>query len=113
LTVSQGDEVFSIRNGTGVLTDIVRLEVSTIDSSGINFNYDIDRIATAQPETKNSIQHASLRMNFDGSKSGPWDFVSITEIWNFKVEIGDGTKATIRFESANPRLLTHVKPDTK
>ena len=105
VTVSQGDEVFGLRNATGTVTDVARLDASAIDANGVSLTFTIERIATSQPTVVMPVSHASMRMNFDGSRSGQWDMVSVSEVYVRAAESAPDGKATITFETANPRVF--------
>ncbi len=109
VTVSQGDEVFGIRNATGSVVDVARLDATTIDSSGVGFTFTIERIPTSQPSAVTPVSSASMRMNFDGSRSGNWDMVSVVEVTIKTVESAPGGKASVTFETANPRVYSRER----
>ncbi len=105
VTVSAGDEAFSFRSAGNTVIDIGRLEAATIDANGVGFVFEIERVAVYQPETRLPVEHQELRMNFDGSKSGAWDMVAVTEVYHMMVEQAGNGRATVTFETANPRVL--------
>ncbi len=105
VAVSAGDEVFSFRTPGNTVIDVGRLEASAIDANGVGFIFEIERVATYQPQTRLPVEHQELRMNFDGSKSGAWDMVAVTEVYHMMVERAEGNTATVTFETANPRVL--------
>jgi hypothetical protein len=102
VTVSQGDEVFGLRNPTATVTEVARLDATTIDAKGVKFDFTIERIATSEPTVPIPVSHASMRMEFDGSRSGQWEMVSVVEVVVKSVESAPGGKATVTFETANP-----------
>ncbi|MFN7991471.1 MAG: hypothetical protein U0R44_04915 [Candidatus Micrarchaeia archaeon] len=109
VTVSAGDEVLSMRVGAFTIMDVYRLDVSAVDQNGIAFTFDIERLSTSAPTERTQVSHSELRMNFDGTKTGPWAVVSdVIEAWNFRVEAVDATHARVRFETDDPRLLVRT-----
>ena len=109
VTVSQGDEVFGLRNATGSVIDVARLDATTIDANGVGFTFTIERISTSQPTAVTPVSSASMRMNFDGTRSGQWDMVSVVEVTIKTVESAPGGKAAVTFETANPRVFAREK----
>lgn len=105
VTVSQGDDVLSMRSGEFVIMDVVRLEAAAIDRAGVGFNYSIERLATAAPEQRARVELASVRMNFDGTRSGDWFRLEVLSLWNLRVEAASSGQARVSFETNDPRIL--------
>jgi len=98
VTVSQGDDALSMRSGESTIMDIVRLEASKIDVSGVVFTFSIERLATAAPEQRAEVLSADVRMNYDGTTSGGWSRLRVLNLWNLRVQAADSGRAAVSFE---------------
>ncbi len=105
VTVGAGEEAFSFRSQGNTVIDVGRLEATAVDGSGVAFVFEIERLALFQPQTRQAVEHQELRMNFDGSKSGAWDMVAVTEVYHMAVEQAGSGRAAVTFETANPRVV--------
>jgi hypothetical protein len=105
VTVGQGDELFSFRVGNSAMMDVGRLEASAVDQSGVTFVFNIERFAPTVPAEKIQITNDQVRLNFDGSRSGGWDRVAITEVRVLSAAAAGDGRATVTVETEDPRVL--------
>jgi hypothetical protein len=112
VTVAQGEEVFSMRVGGPAVFQIVKMDARTVDQSGVEFSYTVDRVFAASPSEHTSIENVQLRMNFDGTRTGDWTIPATTEIWNFRVQAGEGGSARVSFETDDPRIVVRTSSTT-
>lgn len=108
VTVSQGDEVLSLRAGAFTVMDLVRLDATTIDQQGVEFTFSIDRIAVAEPANRTPVEQAAIRINYDGTSSGDLFKLRTLDLWNLRVEAAGSGSARVLFQTADPRIL--VRP---
>jgi hypothetical protein len=107
-TVSAGDEVFSLRMGGIHMLDVIRLEATTIDQSGVAFTFQIERLSVDAADHKTQVEQAQIRMNYDGTKSGDWWKLRILDgVWNLRVE-ASGSSARVSFETDYPSLVVRT-----
>jgi hypothetical protein len=112
ITVAQGEEVFSMRAGGPAVFQIAKLDAGAVDQSGIEFTYSVDRVFASNPTEHTSIDNVQLRMNFDGTRTGDWTIPGTTEIWNFRVQSGEGGRARVSFETDDPRITVRGTTST-
>src|SRR4030095_972520 len=111
-TVSAGQEVFSMRVGNSTMMQVMRLDATTIDSSGVAFSFDIDRFSPLGGD-KNAVTHEELRVNFDGVRSGNWTRFGITEVRVVAVEAAGAGGARVTLETEDPRVTVRAPPPSK
>ncbi len=105
VTVSQGDEVLSMRSGGPVVMDVVALEAASISQTGIQLTFRIERLATAQPEQRTQVDQSSITLNYDGTSSGDAFKLRVIPIWNLRAQAASGG-AQVSFETSDPRVTT-------
>ncbi len=105
VTVTAGDEVFSLRSGGPVVMDVVRLETGSVDVNGASFTYTIERIATAAPAQRTPVDQAAVRFNFDGTTTGDVWKLRTLPVWNLRVQTVSADRASVSFETNDQTLV--------
>ncbi|MEW6723137.1 MAG: hypothetical protein AB1324_07775 [Candidatus Micrarchaeota archaeon] len=108
VTVSAGQEVFSMRAGSPAMMDIFRMDAAVIDQNGVEFSFIRERLSVSAPTQLTPLEQLILRMNFDGSKTGDWVRMGFIEVWNMRVQQADGGRATVSFSSDEPALFVRT-----
>jgi hypothetical protein len=101
---SKGDEVISMRFGSGVIFDIAAVQVASIDEKGVDFSITVDRIHIAKPDEKTSVQKGTVNVTYEGAMTGDLSLFKQLEVWGMSVE-KKGEKVSVKYSTMDPSAI--------
>jgi hypothetical protein len=103
---SKGDDVISMRFGSGTMFDIASVQLTSIDEGSVSFEARIERLHVADPKGKQTVQAQAFSVAYDGTVNGETGLLKQMEIWGISVEKAGEGKVKVKFSSIDPSAIS-------